>query len=473
MLAQCSFTEDQTLRASDAAALDQLGASIALHGDLALVGAPQDDHVFGNAGSAYLLQFDGQTWQEIQKLTASMPRPSAAFGEAVALDSDVVVVSSKLQSSVYVYRRHGTAWLEEQVLRGVGTSPVPYFGASLAILDDVIAVGAPLDFKTTTFPQTGAVHIFRFNGSRWNLEAKIAPATGSNMEYFGASVALEGNLLVVGTPFDLIGGSHQGSASIFQYQGTGWVLLQKILSPLTRRQDQFGTAVDISGGTVVVGAVESHRSPSAGAAYVYRQQGTAWNLEQRIQSSHAEDGDRFGVALACEGNTLLVGAPGRKTQRGNAFLYRFNGTAWQEARKFRLGRRAILDKLGTAVALQGTLAMATAPGQDLSSLQGVGSVLTYAAGGFAVDVDPQSPRLLDTVNWTACGEPGRPILLLTGSLPQLGPTVISDVFDAAGEWTFSGILQVSPGMIDVPFTMLSLDSQGNILTSNTTVLSFP
>jgi hypothetical protein len=163
--AQCSFTKDQSLRARDAAAGDRFGSSVALHGDLVLLGAPEDDDLFVGDGSAYLLQFDGQHWHEVQKLTASTAQHGAKFGSAVALSSDLAVVGSLYKASAYVFRHVGSQWIQHQRL---------------------------------TLPN------------------------GRGLDFFGSCVSLEGSRLLVGASSDHARGQNQGSATLFRRQGTNW-----------------------------------------------------------------------------------------------------------------------------------------------------------------------------------------------------------------------------------------------------------
>jgi hypothetical protein len=470
--AQCTFTEDQVLLASDAATEDRFGSSIAVHGDVLLVGAPGDDPVLANAGSAYLLGFDGQGWQEIQKLTAASAQTDGRFGSAVALSADLAVVGAEYQGTAHVFRRQGTTWVEEQELRDSGLFPVSHFGGSVSLSGNVIAVGARYDYQNTALPRTGAVYVFRHNGSQWVQEQRLSPARGADLDQFGVSVALDGGYLVVGTPYDDRRGSNRGSATVFQYQGTSWVQLQKLFPNVGFARDLFGSQVAIEGTTVVVGSLEPDRSINSGSAYVYRRQGTDWIQEQRLQPSNRGTPDYFGARLACQGSTILVGAPNRGSGRGNAFLFRFDGSSWQEQRRFRRGDRAMEDHLGYAVALHGDAALASAPGREHASMAAAGSVLAFAAADLALDVDPQTARALDTVSLNACGGlPGAPLLLMVGLPPMQQPTPIVAAFDSEGLWTSAGVYNGNPAMVDVPFTVFTMDASGQLLVSNSTVLS--
>ena len=206
--------ELQKVAASDGAASDLFGVSVAISGDTAVVGAYLDD-VVGNAeqGSVYVFVRIGTNWTQQQKLTASDGLAGDNFGISVAVSGDTVVVGAHLdnvganadQGSTYVFGRSGTVWLQQQKLVASDGAPNDDFGISVAIFGDTVVVGAPLDNVGANADQ-GSAYVFVRSGTVWSQEQLVA-SDGAANDGLGYSVAISGNTVVVGAGGD-DGGQH-------------------------------------------------------------------------------------------------------------------------------------------------------------------------------------------------------------------------------------------------------------------------
>ena len=121
-------------------------ASVALCGDLALIGSPFDDDQGPDSGSAYIYRYDGCSWVEDEKLTRFTGALSR-FGHSVALESELAVVGAPLASAVtglagaaYVFRYNGTSWVLEQTLFASDGEMDDHFGTSVSVSGDVIVI---------------------------------------------------------------------------------------------------------------------------------------------------------------------------------------------------------------------------------------------------------------------------------------------------------------------------------------------
>lgn len=213
---QCELNELQELTASDGAAGDSFGQTVALKDDLAIVGAPFDDDAGGKSGSAYIYRNIAGTWVQEAKLVASDASLDDRFGVAVAIGPDWAIVGAVLDNdtdggtgSIYVFRRTGTSWVEHVKLRASDASISGQFGNSLSLDGDLIAVGA--NGSRDVFIASGAVHVFRRDDSGtpsdltddiWVEEAKLTASDASANDFFGTSVSISGNRIVVGVMFD-------------------------------------------------------------------------------------------------------------------------------------------------------------------------------------------------------------------------------------------------------------------------------
>lgn len=277
---------------------------------------------------------------------------------SVAVDGSTMVVGAHGESSArgtpptnngalgsgaaYVYERDGNRWRQVQMLKAPNADEGDRFGGAVAVSGDYIAVGACMedgaataingDQTSNTAAEAGAVYVYRRVGQAWVFDAYIKAPNAEAGDYFGSSVALDGNTLVVGAPVE-DGGANMnpadnsvpfsGAVYVFVRDGVGWTA-QARLKPMVARQNMyFGMAVDVEGDRLAVGADRessaantingdqtNQAAGSAGAAYVFRRIGTAWAQEAYVKAPNAQGGDFFGGSVALDGQRLLVFAPG-------------------------------------------------------------------------------------------------------------------------------------------------------------------
>ena len=195
-LADCENTK---LLAEDGVPDDRFGSAVSIDGDVIVVGALEADTEGGiNAGAAYVYRLDGSTWEFEAKLTASDGFEGDLFGATVAVSGDVIIVGAwqvtvveQHQGAAYVFRRIGSAWVEEAKLVASDPGHWFHFGESIALDGDVALVGAP-DWSASR----GSAYVFRFNGEAWIEEARLISSDNSTGDWFAKSIDLEGDLLV-------------------------------------------------------------------------------------------------------------------------------------------------------------------------------------------------------------------------------------------------------------------------------------
>ncbi len=331
-----TLTQEQQLTASDGAMSDRFGQSVAISGNTVVVGAVMDD-VAGNAdqGSAYVFVRSGTIWTQQQQLTASDGAANDFFGQSVAINGDTVVVGAarddvgahNTQGSAYVFERSGMTWTQQQQLIASDGDAVDEFGQSVAISGDTIVVGAFFDNIGATTNQ-GSAYVFVRSGMIWTQQQQLTASDGAFSDTFGCSVAISGDTVVVGASGDDVGAdTDQGSAYVFVRSGMTWTQQQKLNPNLAGAGDAFGQSVAISGNIVVVGAVfdDVGSDSDQGSAHVFERSGTTWSHQQRLIASDGTAGDRFGQSVAISGNTLVVGAStdevGGNANQGSAYIY--------------------------------------------------------------------------------------------------------------------------------------------------------
>ena len=307
------WKEQQVLAASDAQAGDAFGIAVALSGDTALVGAPNHDDGASDAGSVYVFVRSAGVWTQQQELTASVAAAQRRFGRAVALEGDTAFVGTEdfaSQGSAYVFARSAGVWTEEQVLTGATGGNGDLFGRSVAVSGDTALIGAVGDVDNGDF--SGSAYVFVRSGAAWTEEAKLAASDAARTQYFGYSVALDGDRALVGAPGDSVGADFSGAAFVFERTGTGWTQRRKLTADAPRMFGLVGISVALHGDTALVGAPFDD---DKGAAYVFLRTAPGWVQLPKFTAFDGALSDEFGHSVALAGDVALVGAP-RNDQKG-------------------------------------------------------------------------------------------------------------------------------------------------------------
>jgi len=381
-------TELMKLTASDGGEGDVFGVSVAVSGDMAFIGASYDDN-YGmvDIGSVYVFRYDGSDWVEEEKLAPSDGAGGDHFGGAVAVSGDTVVVGSmwddddgSYSGSAYVFRYDGSDWVEEEKLTASDAVAYDYFGGSVGISGDTIVVGA---YGNDDYgPYTGSAYIFRYDGSEWVEEEILTASDGSTYDYFGVSVAVSGDTVVVGANGSNGGsGSYSGSAYVFRYDGSDWLEEEKLSASDGAPDDYLGDSVAISGDTVVAGAINDDDNGSdSGSAYIFRYDGSDWVEDAKLTASDGAAFDTFGGSVVVSGDAAVVGAchdDDNGDGSGSAYVFRYDGNDWVEDAKLTASDGAEFDCLGMSVAVSGSMSMVGAHADD-APMENSGSAYVFA-----------------------------------------------------------------------------------------------
>jgi hypothetical protein len=370
------LNESAKLLASDGAAGDRFGHSVSVSGNVAVVGAPYDDDNGSDSGSAYVFRWNGSSWVQEQKLLPSDGAPQDRFARyPLSVSGDVAVVGAHLDDnangtdagSAYVFRWNGSSWVQEQKLLPSDGAAFEYFGTSVSVSGEVVVVGAARDNN-----YSGSAYVFRWNGSSWVQEQKLLPSDGASQDKFGEFVSVSGNVVVVGAWGDDDNGAQSGSAYVFRWNGSSWVQEQKLLASDGAGGDPFGDVfgnpVSVSGDVAVVGALwdDNANGTDAGSAYVFRWNGSSWVQEQKLLASDGAAFDSFADSVSVSGDVAVVGASHyweNGTNSGSAYVFRWNGSSWVQEQKLLASEGAVGDAFGV-VSVSGNVAIVGAGGDD-------------------------------------------------------------------------------------------------------------
>ena len=239
------------------------------------------------------------------------------FGISSSIDGDVAVVGARAggasNGSVYVYRYDGV-WLFEQKLEASDLQPDDLFGTSVAVSGNLLVVGA------SGSDGTGAAYAFRHNGTMWAPEgSKLTASDAMAGDRFGISVSNNGTSLLVGASPT---GGATGAAYVFGFEDPDWI--EKAILPVPEgapADDHYGFSVSLGSDLAVVGApTHDDGGNSIGAAYVYWFDGANWAEQAQLIASDAAAFDAFGHAVSVNGARAMIGAPA-DSPGGSAYVF--------------------------------------------------------------------------------------------------------------------------------------------------------
>ncbi|MEZ5351926.1 MAG: BACON domain-containing carbohydrate-binding protein [Bryobacteraceae bacterium] len=372
-----TFTQQAYLKASNTGAGDWFGFSVAASGTTVAVGAWNEDSstagingasndLAADAGAVYVFVRNGGVWSQQAYLKASNPGAGDNFGFSVALSGDTLVVG---------------AVREDSNSTGVGGP------------DNDLALNA------------GAAYVFVRSGGVWSQQAYLKASNTGIGDFFGQSVAVSGDTVVVGSPFEDSSatgvngasnesGSNAGAAYVFVRNGGVWSQQAYLKASNTGSGDAFGWSVGASQDTVIVGAnledssatgingADNDLAPDSGAAYVFVRTGAVWSQQAYCKASNTEANDRFGQSVAVFAHRAVVGANfedsdgvgiSRETDNsaqnaGAAYAFARNGFGqWQQDGYLKAVNAGANDGFGISVAISGDRVLVGAAGEGGSA----------------------------------------------------------------------------------------------------------
>jgi hypothetical protein len=363
------LVQQAELTATDGAANDQFGYSVAISGDgnTALVGAPYHT-VNGNdnQGAAYVFTFSSGSWTQQPDLTALDGTFGDYFGSSVALSNNGTTaligalghtVNGNNQGAAYVFTFSSGTWTQQELIASDGAAG-DAFGAAAALSSDGTAalVGAP------AHNNQGAAYVFTLASGSWTQQPELTASDIATGDSFGDAVALGGDATaLIGAPYHAVGGnSYQGAAYAFTVSEGGWTQQQELTASDGAADDLFGSSVALTnaGTTALVGAplATVNGNIYAGSAYVFTLS-EGWTQQQELTAGSADEGFGNSVALASGGTTALVGAPistiNGMSSQGAAYAFTLSGATWTLLQELTAADGTANDYFANSVAVSG------------------------------------------------------------------------------------------------------------------------
>ncbi|WP_345840352.1 FG-GAP repeat protein [Leptospira levettii] len=381
-----TWAQEAYLKAPNTETTDFFGTAVAIDGNTILVSAIQED-------SNQITITNGPT--------ASIDNSASSSG------------------AVYVFQRTGSTWVQQAYIKPPNAEANDQFGISLSISGDTIVVGAfnEASNQTTITNGTsasannsaafaGAAYVFQRSGTSWAQQAYLKASNIEANDRFGTSVSISGNTIVVGSGFEdsnqttITNGatastdntaSASGAAYVYRRTGSTWAEEAYLKAPNADANDQFGNAVAIDGDTIVVGAFSEASNQTAitngttassdnsaalaGAAYVFQRTGSTWSHQAYLKPPNLGADDRFGNAVAIEGNTILVSSifednnqttvtngsmpndDNSLSNSGAVYLFQRSGSTWVFRAYLKAPNADVDDRFGNAISISGDTAV--------------------------------------------------------------------------------------------------------------------
>ena len=408
-----------------------------------------------NSGAAYVFVKSSGQWVQQAYLKASDGAAGDQFGFSVAISGDTVVVGAYAAGDIttatattpatqtqyvgaaYVFTRSAAKWTQQPILTPTVKSIVgDAFGYSVAVAGNTAVIGAIGESTTKASKPgvapvvraipAGAAYVFFRASTTWSQQGYLKASRPEANDQFGIAVAVSGDTVVVGAPNESGNGEGadggqsnnlakaSGAAYVFTRSATTWRAQAYLKPSNTDAGDQFGRAVGISGERVIIGAPgeassarrvdgnpRNNRAPNAGAAYVFsRTKAKTWRQQAYLKANESGAGDSFGFAVAISGSTAVVGAMNEDSggkNAGAAHIYTRDPSGWSWQSVLRAGNRGAGDKFGFSVAVSGEMVVCGALSEagDTTTVNGPSNNRAFDAGAAYVfeDIGPQAPAI--------------------------------------------------------------------------------
>jgi hypothetical protein len=323
----------------------------------------QADNFAPSSGAVYVFTRTGTTWSQQAYLKASNTAANDQFGYSVAVSGDTLAVGAYQEDSsatgingnqtddgavesgaVYVFTRTGITWSQQAYLKASNTNNNDFFGYQLSLFDHTLAVGAPGEDSNATgvggnqadnsASDSGAAYVFTRTGTVWSQQAYLKASNTNAADGFATNLSLAGDTLVVASPGEdssatgIDGNqgdnsaSDSGGAYVFTRTGTVWSQQAYLKASNTDAADGFGSSVSLAGDLLAVGAKHEdsnatgidgnqgdNSASDSGAVLVFRRDGGTWSQHAYVKASNSAAIDEFGASVAVSGDTVAACAP--------------------------------------------------------------------------------------------------------------------------------------------------------------------
>ncbi|MCA9923644.1 MAG: hypothetical protein KC421_14800 [Anaerolineales bacterium] len=380
------------LTASDGSSVDHFGTSVAIEGDIIVVGAPLSDASGADSGAVYLFQRENTTstnWIQKGRLSGNDTAAGDRFGRKVAIDQGIIAITGywnddhgSNSGSVYIFEpdaNSSSGYAETVEITADDAQGGDEFGVAVDLYQDTLLVGAR--YADGYDVDSGAAYLFqRIDAQNWQQTKRITAPDGLNGESFGWSVTIYNDSILIGASHTHNSGIQSGASYLFHQHNGGpdnWGLETKLVSSVTNLEDKTGYSVALSDNTAMFGAIlYDHNGIDDGAVFVYSWVESTSEGLTKVFPPDIGEGDYFGESIDIDGNTAVIGASfasGNTPQSGAAYVYERADafSPWQFSAKIIAHDGEDIDRFGTSVAIYGdTIAIGAKYDDDIAYRSG-------------------------------------------------------------------------------------------------------
>ncbi len=440
------FEHTTYLKASNAAPNANFGSSVAIDGNLAVVGAPVEDSsasgvngiigtsLINDSGAAYVFLRTGVEWNQIAHLKAPSPVANTRFGVSVTVSGGLIAIGHASQTDggrVHIYRLENGGILHEATIAASNAESNDAFGSSVSLSGQSLLVGAPGEdsssigingaLNNNSAGYSGAAYLFQRSGNSWTQAAYVKASNTQSDDGFGNSVAISGDTFVVAASRE-DGGSvginglqsdnskpFAGAAYVFFRSGSTWAQQAYLKASNTDESDAFGSSIAIDGNQILIGALGEDSSAvgvhgnqldnsrrSSGAAYLFSRSGATWTQSTYLKpNSHTNGGatvQQFGMDVAIRGDFATIAARSRFPA-----IFTNNGNSWMALQPFELPEFANPWSFGEAVAISGNTVLIGDPGEK-SSTRVINGNMSDTSAEYAGSAHIFTPPLIEATS---------------------------------------------------------------------------
>ncbi|MCV2886321.1 FG-GAP repeat protein [Aestuariibacter sp. AA17] len=338
-----------------------------------------------------------------------------SFGYSAAIDGNTVLIGAhqadingiRNAGAAYVYVLDKNGWQQQAKLIADPVFTEDTVGGKVALHNNIAMLGVMR--RDDKGQDSGAVVAFEREKGLWKQQHIFTAPDAKPGDAFGQSIALTDNFLVIGAPRNDASGNDSGAAYIYKRENGAWHYQTKITASDGAQGDLFGISVAIDDNTILVGAdLHDDKAEKAGAVYVYVHDKNTWKQEAKLMASDGGNTDIFGVRVAVSGDTALISArrddiEGIGIDAGSAYIFERSGTIWTQHTKLISPDGQADDRFGRDVALKKDTAIISAMNHDANGPD-TGALYVYEKRGdswrFASKVVANTSNPNDRFGWS-------------------------------------------------------------------------
>ncbi len=312
---------------------DFFGKAIAMSDDYLIVSSVYDDENGYKSGSVYVFSFENGEWLQTQKIYPVDGSPYDRFGYSLDLNSNFLAIGAIFDDeevddagSVYIYKLVNSEWIFYSKIYSNYMLPGNDFGRSLSINEDYLAV----HYKNMSIDliEQGVVDIYKFEGDNCFFLQTISAPDANSYDYFGISLDIDAEILIIGSYYDDDIYNNSGSVYIYDIHDGYFQYKQKLVPDDVYANDNFGISVSINDNWLAVGSIDDDNGINSGSTYIYTIENDSFNLKSKILPDDGNEFDQFSNSVDIFDNSIIIGSKfddDLGQDSGSAYFYNFKG----------------------------------------------------------------------------------------------------------------------------------------------------